>query len=82
MELDKLSKARDLYYEYEKVKQLEKDIAEVPYYSMGFVGICTPPEYKDIRKFGLSDYDTEFLNDILEAVRWHLQRIINEIHAL
>lgn len=82
MELDKLSKARDLYYEYETVKQLKEDISAAIAHSCGRVQISTPPVNKEIRSFGTSERDTKFLNDLQEAVRRHLQRISDEIHSL
>lgn len=82
MELDKLSKARDLYYEYENMKQLKEDISAAIAHSCGRVHISTPPVNKEIRSFGYSERNAKFLDDLQEAVRRHLERISDEIYAL
>lgn len=82
MDIENLIKAGILRDEYDKFKRLKENLEEVSTDRDGILEISTPPMNRSPYRFGFSERDNEFLEDIREAVRRHLQRIADEIEAL
>lgn len=82
MNITDIIKTKTLYDEYDKFKRFREDLATVSTDGDGILEISTPPMNRSPYRFGFSERDNEFLKDIQEAVRRHLERISNEIHAL